>query len=200
MNNNASFRYLALFCYLLLTACGSPDPQGAETMPADEVETEGKAATSATLDDQGFINSFSLSSTGAVDTSWVGGKLSFTGGCSGSSPLSMGFRSGLPTASDYQSVAFDSEAPIGTGATGPFPLKEIRWDDGIVTQTVAGGLEVQVPNRLTGSGTITIDSHTGTVASRHMTATVTGDVTDESGRAASLAVEFDINWSCGVSM
>lgn len=196
--NNLSSRTIVT-AVLLLAACGSPSPENA---PADAAQPESDRASTApsTVDGAGFVNAFAFTSTGGVETTWQGDGLTMTGGCVPSEPMSIGFHSGLPTEPDYFNVAFDGAEKVGTGETGTFGIKEIRWDHGTVAKSVPGGMEVRVPNRFTGAGSISLTRHDASVGDRRMAGTVTGTATNGEGVAADVVVEFDINLSCGVSL
>ena len=79
-------------------------------------------------------NSLRLTTSGGVQTTVTmsGGGVSLVGGCSGTSPLSIGLQQGALQGQDWESFAFDTIDVVGPAATGVFPLREIRWDHGTV--------------------------------------------------------------------
>lgn len=187
---------------LLIGGCGTerdPAPAaGASDAATAQATTGGQAAE--TLDAQGMINRFSLRATGGVDATWNEGELSLSGGCTASSPMSVGFRSGLPTAEDYLYVGFDTMEAIAPGSTGTFAVKEIRWDHGTTVSGQPARPGARVPNRFSGTGSLSLTTHQAAVGRQRMIGTLTGQgLTNADGVSGDLVVEFDINRSCGLS-
>jgi hypothetical protein len=151
----------------------------------------------------GFVNLFSLDARDGVDTTLVfrGDAITITGGCTGDSPMSIGFHRGQPNLEDYVSFAFETAGPMGTGETGEFDVEEIRWDHGtVVPDNLPPGTTVRVPNRFTGTGLLSVSRHDAAIGQQRTTATITSDqMTNRQGTSVGLTVEFDINRSCGVA-
>jgi len=125
--------------------------------------------------------------------------LKLTGGCSGTTPVSLGFHRGQPNADDWFQVAFDTADVVSTGETGEFTVKEIRWDHGTVTPAnLPPNSTIRVPNQFKGTGTLTLSTHIGTTEQRRIAGIFRGDVTNLEGDQANLVAEFDIDKSCGV--
>lgn len=51
-----------------------------------------------------------------------GDQIRLGGGCDGTSPLSLGFSSGIPTSDDWAYLGFDTAEAVGTGQTGSVPI------------------------------------------------------------------------------
>ena len=145
------------------------------------------------------VNAFSLRATGGVTTSLLrsGNALGIAGGCSGTTPLSLGFQSGSATGTDWMSFAFDTAATVRPGQTGVFPV-EVRWDHGMVETRVPGGTVVLTPNRFNGSGTLTVTTHLATASARRLAGTVRGSVGNQAGERADVVADFSVNLSCGI--
>lgn len=146
-----------------------------------------------------YVNTLSLHASGAVDTTLriQGEDLTLTGGCTGSSPISLGFRKGRPDEDDYLSLSFDTRDVVAPGQAGAFVLEEITWDDGTSVITLPAGTEIRGPNRLTGPGSLTLDVHRTEVGDRRMAGTVRGDVKGDEGHPVELVAEFSVNLACG---
>jgi hypothetical protein len=182
-------------CLLALAACSG-----------DEAPESGDSADAAApSDDAGFVDAVTVRVTGGAEASIAlrDDELSLGGGCDGNSPISLGFFRGLPTDPDWFRLGFDTVEPVGTGETGTFDLDEIRWDNGTFVRQMQGR-EVRVPDRFTGTGTLTLTTHDATRAhasagARRLTGTFRADsLTNANGVRARLEAEFDVRLSCGV--
>ncbi|MDX1530031.1 MAG: hypothetical protein R3362_00760 [Rhodothermales bacterium] len=193
----------ALVFALLLTACGNPTPEEApsaeptrgETAPSDAPAVENAVPV---------VNAASIRVTGDVDTTLTlrGDDVRVTGGCDGNAPMSIGFSQGLPTEAGYVNLAFDTADAVGTGATGAFEVREVRWDHGTVYSERMRG---RAPNRFSGAGTLELEVHDATMAHatagrRQLAGTLRGTgLTNAEGLAADVEADLVINLSCGVS-
>jgi len=185
-----------------------PDETAAAAVPAtDAAGAPGATGQPADTSNPGgdlphdYTRRLVLRATGGVDSeiTIVDDDLKLTGGCSGTTPVSLGFNSGKLTEDNWFSIGFDTADVISTGATGEFTIKEIRWDHGTVTPAnLPPNSGIRVPNRFTGPGTLTLTSHIGTVEQRRMAGNFRGEVRNLEGEQASLVAEFDIDKSCGV--
>ena len=110
--------------------------------------------------------------------------------------LSVGFVKGLPDSPDYFYFAFDILDSVQ--GPGEFAVHEIRWDNGTVSHTVEGGLEVQVPNRFVGPGTATVTEYDQMVGKRRVAGTVEGRLQKPRvGTVVDVRAHFDIHLPCG---
>ncbi|MEJ2205937.1 MAG: hypothetical protein P8170_17720 [Gemmatimonadota bacterium] len=92
----------------------------------------------------------------------------------------------------------ESGAPVARGHTGEVELTNVVWDNGVeIPANMPADSPVRVPSRLAGTGTLTIESHTGRGMGGRMSGTVTGTLTDGgTGEPVSIEVSFDINLAC----
>ena len=169
-----------------------------ETKGSGETRANG-STTPGSLPTEG--KALLLSVTGDVEKAvkLVVDSLQSTGGCTGNNLLSLGFHSGSLDSPDWFSFGFDTVGTVSTGATGVFPLREVRWDNGMKNHTIPGGMVVRVPDRFSGAGSLTIDLHKASVAQRRMMGTVVADVTNIEGQSAKLSAHYGIDLSCGVT-
>lgn len=172
---------------------------------ADSSSEPGQADTTAQGGSNGGqlparVNAVLLQATGDVEKTVMlsGDRVRITGGCTGSGRMSIGFSRGNPSDEDWLSFALDTADTVSTGATGQFPLREVRWDNGIEDFTIPGGNTIKAPNRFKGPGSLTLNSHDATLSNRRMTGSVIADVSNMEGETASLSAKFGINLSCGV--
>lgn len=186
---------------LVVGACGEPDDARATAADVAEsappiTQRASSAPPAGTLDRAGFINAFTLRADGTVDETWKGDTLQLSGGCTPGAPLSIGFRSGTLASENYLYLGFDTQKPIGPGETGTFPVREIRWDRG----TSRNDRGARVPQRYSGTGTLTLTTHRAKVGDQRLSGTLTGEkLTGPGAASVDLMVEFDINRSCGIS-
>jgi hypothetical protein len=187
---------------IAVAACGSdetPDPQAtSDSATRSPAETVAESADDSASDS--VVRRFSFGVIGADPATPLPepGELSLTGGCVGSSPLSIGFHSGAPHAEGYFGFSMNSAAPVASGQVGDVELARITWDNGVTTPAnMPADSPVKVPDRFEGTGTLTLQSHSGRGMAGRMSGVVTGEVTQKFGdAAASLVVEFDINLAC----
>lgn len=185
-------------------AAGAPRDEAASSDISEERPTPPVAGAT----DGALVDAVMVRVTGGVDTvrALRGSELTMSGGCDGRSRMSLGFQGGRPAGPDWTYLAFDTEGAVGTGETGSFAVEEIRWDHGtFVPDDLPDGVTTRVPNRFTGTGTLTLTTHDATMAhatagTRRMTGTLAGDgLENEEGVTVDLAAEFDVHLSCGVS-
>ncbi|MWB77544.1 hypothetical protein GLS40_05875 [Pseudooceanicola sp. 216_PA32_1] len=115
-----------------------------------------------------------------------------SGGCMAGAPMSLGFSSGGGFGPDWRYLAFDSAAPVTAGTSGPVPLQDIRWDNGTRRQANTG---IAVPDRFSGSGSLTILNQTASPAHR-MRGRITGELSNRAGQKVTLEAEFLAPISC----
>jgi hypothetical protein len=192
---NRSAAATTLITTLVLAACGGGDG-GAPAADAPAARTgEGGAATGG-----GPINSFVFTATGATPAAELpaAADLTLVGGCAAPSPMSIGFFRGTPTDDTYFQFQMESGAPVAQGHTGQVELANVVWDNGVeIPSSMPADSPVRVPSRLAGTGTLTIESHTGRGMGGRMSGTVSGTLTDGgAGEPVPIEVSFDINLAC----
>jgi hypothetical protein len=180
---------------LMLISCGGGDGGApAEGTPLSQAAGEEDAAPNR------LINAFEFSPTGVAPVSELpsAAELTLTGGCSSPGRLSIGFSRGAAQDDTYFQFAMESSSPVASGQTGEVALTSINWDNGVeVAANLPADSPVRVPSRLQGTGTLTIESHTGTGMAGRMSGTVSGTVTDtDTGDPVTIDVTFDINLAC----
>lgn len=186
-----------------LASCGGGEPAADEAAgvggeaPTSDVAAGGDAAETESSP-ANMINAFDFVASGGValkadiETS----ELSLTGGCTRGSPMSVGFRQGMPNEDDYFSFSFDSDQPVVAGQTGNVELTNVTWDNGSERpEGVPETSGVRIPTRLEGTGTLAIEGHTGAGMAGNMRAVVSGAVEGPDGDAP-IEVRFDINLAC----
>lgn len=188
-------------------ASPTPPDETAAVPATDAAGAPGVTGQPASSSDSGgslpqpYLRRLVLRTTGGVasEVTMVDDSYKITGGCNGITPISLGFYRGQPNTDNWFKVAFDTTDVVGTGETGEFTIKEIRWDHGTVTPAnLPPNSGIRVPNRFTGPGTLTLTAHVGTVEQRRMAGNFRGEVSNLEGEQASLVAEFDIDKSCGV--
>ncbi|MFW6084110.1 MAG: hypothetical protein ACODAA_02755 [Gemmatimonadota bacterium] len=172
------------------------DPALDETDPAPAA---GDAPTADRDEIPRDANSLTLRASGVVDTTLTirGEELALSGGCTGSSPISLGFRKGRPDSNDYLNVSIETHDVVGPGETGLFALANLDWDHGTLVRSTPGGGEVRVPNRMTGSGVLMLTNHEAGVGDRRLEGLVRSEVRGEDGQQVELVAEFGVNLACG---
>jgi hypothetical protein len=124
-------------------------------------------------------------------------QLTLAGGCRAPNQLSLGFLRGNLIGDDYFHFSMNASAPIEPGMTGLVEPVDLVWDNGVfVPGNLPPGVDAKVPQRLEGTGRITITSHTGTGMAGRMVATAEGEVTGDAGTAR-IKASFDMNLACG---
>ncbi len=195
------------------TSTGTPVAPSAEagtertpSAPADPSSSPEQVAQWGYLNEPGgpfgTANFLEVSSIGDVVTRTVIGaeNLSLTGGCAPSTTLSIGLFRGTVQDESWFQLAFDSSENLATGQIGVVALKEVRWDNGTDSPpNIPPEMNIRVPNRFTGTGTLEITNHDATTQSRRMIGRVRASLHSRaSGEDAELEARFDINMSCGV--
>jgi len=185
-----------------------PDETAAAAVPAtDAAGAPGVTGQPASSSDSGgnlpqpYIRRLMLRTTGSVESEviFVDDNFKITGGCNGTTPISLGFYRGQPNADDWFKVAFDTADVVGTGETGEFTVREISWDHGtVIPKNLPPNTTIRAPNQFKGTGTLTLTTHIGTIEQRKIAGNFRGEVTNLEGEQASLEAEFDIDKSCGV--
>jgi len=180
---------------LFLVACGGGDG-GAPIDEAPPAETEEGSAAAT----DGPINAFQFAVTGAEPAAALpsAAELTLVGGCAAPSPMSISFSRGAATGDTYFQFRMESSAPVPRGYTGEVELASVVWDNGVeVPANMPADSPVRVPSRLEGTGTLTIESHSGRGMGGNMSGTVVGTLTDgDSDDPVGIEVSFDINLAC----
>jgi len=196
---HCSARAVALATTLVLIACGGGDAPDTGAAAAD-AEAAGRAADgggAATT----AVNAFDFSAPGvtlAADLPTVD-QLTLLGGCGPSGPLSIGVSRGSGMDDNYFYFAMDSVEPVSRGQTGDVELSAITFDNGVEAPRNMPDSDFRVPNRSEGTGTLTIESHTGAGMGGRMSGVVRGTVTDAgTGESVPIEVSFDINLACAM--
>lgn len=191
-------RAISLTTVLLLMACGgggSPDSDASDSETPAREAAESGSSPSTTL-----VNAFDFSSSvvDPVNDLPVATEVSLTGGCRATGPLSIGFTRGMGLGDDYFHLAMDSRDPVRPGQTGSVELSNLTWDNGVeVPAGLPEGVNAVVPNRLEGTGTLTIQSQSGIGLGGHMVGTIEGTVTDaDTGESTAIQASFDISLAC----
>jgi hypothetical protein len=183
---------IALAGTLALVACGGAERQ----VPDDEATT----AQAPAVSEGGPINRFEFSPSGVEPAADLptAAELTLSGGCAAPSPLSIGFLRGSPIDDTYFHFSMESGSPVAQGYTGEVELTNLVWDNGVVVPAnMPADSPIRGPARLQGTGTLTIESHTGRGMGGHMSGTVSGTVTDgDTGDDVTIEVSFDINLAC----
>lgn len=189
---------------LTLGGCGEADVRPAPDAVADAEPSARDAARSRQPTGRSWLNSLTVRVTGDVDTTLTldGGNTSVGGGCTGSTPIDLGFHRGnwaLP-GQPWTNTAFRTADIVGTGETGTFDVEEITWDHGVLERPV-GDRTVRLPNRFTGPGTIEIEEHSARSDNRRIRAVLRGSgLSNDDGHSVDIVAEVDLNFSCGVSL
>ena len=186
---------------LFLAACGGDAP--GEAPPAQSSEASQPAASVEESENRGappnLINDFRFEAQGVA----LAGnpprpsELTLNGGCQAPNQLSLGFLRGNLRDDSYFYFSMNSTAPIGPGTTGVVEPVQLTWDNGVrVPDNLPPGATMKVPQRLEGTGRMTLTAHTGRGMAGRMAATVEGEVTGKAGTAR-VSVTFDTNLACG---
>jgi len=177
-----------------------PAPGSAEPGPPDAPTEPGDFASGELVSVPESERWVVITTTGAFDETIVLDDLQFTGGCSGSTPASMGVHRGQPNSEDYVSFAFKTAEVVGTGETGAFAVSEIRWDHGTVSpQNMPPELNIRVPNRFEGTGKLDLTTHSASLKDRSMEGVITATgMSNKQGEAVDIEARFRLDWSCGI--
>ena len=187
---------------VVIGACGGNDaPQAArENAAAPGTPAQAASEPSGDTASGSVVRSMVFNAEGIEPASSLpdASELTVSGGCVGSSPLSIGVRRGAPSENDYFAFSINSASPVAPGQLGDVELTKITWDNGVTTPAnLPADSPVRVPVRYEGAGVLKLQSHTGTGLAGRMSGVVTGDVSNKAGdEVASLVVEFDINLAC----
>lgn len=143
---------------------------------------------------------FRVHATGDVETAVHVSNPQMTGGCSGSSPFSLGLLQSDPTREDYAYLSFSTQGAVATGAVGEFALSELKWDFGSVSpENMPPELNIRVPNRFSGTGTLELTSHIASPELRRMTGVIHAEgLTNHPGQSVDIEASFGVDWSCGI--
>ncbi len=184
---------IGLSALMLLCACGGPP--GEASAPVREAASEAGMP-------YGTANAFSFEQTGAVMSRAVpdASELTLSGGCDGTTPISLSLFAGEPIDDSWFNVAFDTEAVVAPGETGVFPLVEMDWDNGVTRpDNLPADTAVRVPVRNSGKGTLTLETHNASTNNRRMIGVLEGSLQqDGESPAVNVTARFDVNLSCGV--
>jgi hypothetical protein len=173
----------------LVAGCDAGKTVAADTRPSAD-EPPRQAST---------LNDFRFEADGLVPVGEVPqtSQLALAGGCRAPNHLSLGFMRGNLVSDDYFHFSMNASAPIEPGMTGVVEPVDLVWDNGVfVPDNLPPGVDAKVPQRLEGTGRLTIRSHTGTGMGGRMIATAEGEVTGDAGTAR-IKVSFDMNLACG---
>ena len=196
---------LAATSLLALAACGAGG--GDETAPkagADAPASSPAASTTSsseaaptTAPANSMFNAFSFETSGDIEvrSDWNIETLSLTGGCQFGKSLGLGFSDNAQAGTPhwfYVQLAGD-EAPA-SGDTGTYAVREVTWTNGQVQHPE---IDVLIPARLKGPGTLTVTRHTGRGMAGELAGTLVADLADaQSGETATINMTFDVNLAC----
>lgn len=179
---------------MALAACGGGESDGGSAASGGG-EGAGDAAAAGPAN---LINGFTFHAPDTVPlkAELVTTELSMTGGCTKDSPMSIGFRQGMPSDEGYFSFSFDSIKPVVAGQKGDIDLENVTWDNGaIMAQNPTEESADEAPVRMEGIGILTIEQHTGVGMNGHMSGIITAEVEGPEG-GVPVGATFDINLAC----
>lgn len=179
---------------LALAACGGGETEGGGAA-SDGAGAGGSAEASAPAS---LINDFTFHApdTISLKAELVTAELSMSGGCTKDSPMSIGFRQGMPNDENYFGFSFDSIGPVTAGQKGDIDLENVIWDNGSERpENLPEESTVRAPVRMEGIGILTIEQHTGVGMNGHMRGIITAEVEGPEG-SVPVGATFDINLAC----
>lgn len=178
---------------MALTACGGGESGGGAATGGNESAAAGETSGPANL-----INDFTFHApdTAPLKAQLVTSDLSLSGGCTKDSPMSIGFRQGMPSDEGYFGFSFDSIGPVTAGQTGDIDIENVVWDNGSERpENLPEESTVRAPVRMEGIGILTIEQHSGVGMNGHMRGVITAEVEGPDG-SVPIGATFDINLAC----
>lgn len=200
MKKIASKTFAAGSAVLALAACGGeastagePDAGGDSQVDDGFISAQVESETAGLVTNK-RVNAFDfrVSSDEHLRSQFSPERIKFTGDCRYGGEVKLGFQDAVTIGKpEWFMIIFEGDNAPGPGETGTYALEKVVWTNG----TVPGSTSPR-PNPYKGSGTWTVEEHSGNSMDGRMKAQVTADLTGPSGEQVSIKLLYDINHAC----